>query len=330
MPEGGYLAAAAAAARGPNPETTLERRDPSVAPDISDQINDAVTGAYFDPSKMEPEVLDAFGKKLEELVAATDALARQSQARASAAAAPEKKQISLEDLHAHVQIRDAARGPAKDLTVLPTSDAPLTVFAECDDLMVTGDIERVLLGADVAERGYADREARIAALQALRMPLDDAMAKVKEAGVRLRDDFIEFVEMSSVKRVRVCCLSRGLKPLIRQLLRDEGLGHVEVLAHEMYIEKASGAWCVCMRDDSPSGHDKGESMRRALQGAKTTKGKIVLVGRHACDYAPVQAGMVDCLIAPAGSPLTDKATGAGVAHRAFDGWGELQKKMLGM
>ena len=57
--------------------------------------------------------------------------------------------------------------------------------------------------------------------------------------------------------------SRGLKSLIR-LLREQGLGHVEVLANDMYVQRDSDhAWSVSFRDDSETGHDKGESLRRA-------------------------------------------------------------------
>ena len=55
-------------------------------------------------------------------------------------------------------------------------------------------------------------------------------------------------------------------------LRDEGLGHVEVLANDMYIDRnKEHAWCVSLRDGSPSGHDKAESMRRAKLQIKEAK-----------------------------------------------------------
>ena len=323
----GYLAKAAAAARSSNAmESTV---------DISEQIKDAVNDETFDPSNMNQDTLDAFGKKLDELVAATDALAKQSQDKIDKHAQnppTQKKEVTLEDLHTHMQTKEVARPTKADLSALPSSDGLMTIFTECDELMVSGDVDSVLLGAGAAASGYANRAARLEALQGMSMPMADAMATLAAGGVKLREDFIEFVEMSSVKRMRVCCLSRGLKPIIRQLLRDEGLGHVEVIAHDMYVERAKGdAWNVCWRDDTPSGHDKAESMRRALQGAKDgKKGKVVLVGRTSCDYAPVRASMVDCLIAPAGSELADEATANGVVHRTFVGWGDLQKNLLGM
>ena len=133
----------------------------------------------------------------------------------------------------------------------------------------------------------------------------------------------------AVRRLRLCCLSRGLKQLIRLLLREEGLGHVEVLAHDMFVERARGnAWRVSFCDDSATGHDKAESMRRALQGNKTRGGGVVLVGRLACDFAPVKAGMVSCLYAPPDSALAEMASAAGIRHRPFTGWSELAAALL--
>ena len=149
----------------------------------------------------------------------------------------------------------------------------------------------------------------------------------------MREDFIEFAEMCAAKRVRLCVLSRGLKSLIRHLLREQGLGHVEVLANDMYVQRdGDRAWNVSFRDDSDSGHDKGESLRRALQGvargAAKKPMKVLTLGRHTCDFAPVKAGLVDCLYAPAGSELAKEAAAAGVTFRNFDGWQELTTKLL--
>ena len=305
----------------------------TAAIDVSDS-GPTSDGATFDPSAVDKQTLDVFGEKLSNLIAATETLATSMKSTEKAQPVPEKP--TLESLQARLQQEETAskqRAAARlDLTALP-SDDNMTIFTECDELMVSGDVESALLGAEAAARGYADKAARLAALTALKMPLDDAMAKIAAAGVALRPDFIEFVEMCAVKRVRLCCLSRGLKPVLRAMLREEGLGHVEVLAHEMAVERADGnTWSVCLRDDSETGHDKAESMRRALQGGArgSKRGSIVLVGQLACDYAPVKAGMVDCLYAPAGSKLAEAARAAGVKHRDFDGWQALQKCLLGM
>ena len=292
-------------------------------------------GPRFDPAAVDEKVLDEFGSKLEDLVAATDRLAAATNAKAAVAAAKnggEKRGVTLEALHAHMRreeatSRGAALGKEQDLTSLPVADATLTVFFEADELMLSGDVESAVLGKQAAEKGYADRAARLAALSELKIPMDDVMAKLADAGVGLRPEFVDFVEQSAVRRMRLCCLSRGLKPILRQLLRDEGLGHVEVLAHDMYVDREKGhAWCVSFRDESSTGHDKAESVRRALHG--TAKGGVVLVGRLACDFAPVKAGHVHCLFAPADSPLAQIAHDAGVKHRPFEGFAHLQQVLF--
>ena len=74
-------------------------------------------------------------------------------------------------------------------------------------------------------------KAQEAAERLPRLP-GDSDPKQRHAGVRLDPAFVEFVELASVRRLRVCVLSRGLKPLIRCLLRAEGIGHVEVRGHD--------------------------------------------------------------------------------------------------
>ena len=308
--------------------------------DVGDNILDAVKVdsdgvPTFNPAThISTDVMDNLGAKLGELVAAAEKLAEKKTNEHYTTTA-NVSPMTLEKLQAHVQKTDKAEKASfakrKDLTALPTADATLTLFTECDELIISGDIDRVLLGAETAARCYADKDARLAALTALKIPLDEAMSKLADAGVKLREDFIEFVEMAAVKRMHVCCLSRGLKGLIRQLLREEGLGHVEVLAHEMHVDRNAGnQWKVCMRDESETGHDKAETMRRQLKGRskEAAKGQVVLVGNFACDFAPVKAGLVDCLCAPPGSALANLATSAGIEHRAFDGWNRLTKELL--
>jgi len=281
----------------------------------------------FDPATdVSAEFHDDLAAKLTQLMNATDRLATKVEKEKKDSAAACQVKVSLEELHAQLRRETAsASAQRRELSVLPEVGVPMTLFAECDELMLSGDIEQVLLGAEVAARVGSDKEARLAALQGLRLSLDDAASKLAAAGVALRPDFIDFAEMSMAKGLRVCCLSRGLKQLIRHLLREEGLGHVEVLAHDMSVERdGSHAWKVCFRDDSDTGHDKAESMRRALKG----KGAVVLVGRTACDFAPVNAGMVHCLYAPPASALAQAADAAGITHRSFDGWSEVTASLL--
>lgn len=218
------------------------------------------------------------------------------------------------------------------LATLPS--APFTIFCEFDGL-AAGDTEGVLLGppacgALVDAARTAARDARVAAYEQLRLPLDAAVAKCEAAGAGLAPAFIEFAEACCVHRVRLCVLSRGLKPLIRLMLREQGLGHVEVLANDMFVDKASGAWRLSCRDDSASGHEKGDSVRRALAGAPAGAAaqRVVHVGRNACDFAPAAAGRVDCLVAPADSELARCCAELGVEFRAWAGWDELAKQLL--
>ena len=186
-----------------------------------------------------------------------------------------------------------------------------------------GNLEQTLLGSDAAA---ASCNERLTAWQGLRLSMDQALAILDAASVRLDPLFVDFIEQCCVKGIRVCILSRGMKAIIRALLRDEGIGHIEVLAHDMYVDPDSKAWCVSLRDSSVFGHDKAESMRRALSGRPCTP--VVLVGRHECDYTPVVAGRVDCVVAPQRSALADLCDRDGVRYHAFSGWDELASHLL--
>ena len=206
-----------------------------------------------------------------------------------------------------------------ELGVIPSG--PVTVFCEFDELCCAGSIEVTLLGSNVQE----GRDAQQAAWQRLKMTLGEALAKLDAAAVRIEPAFIDFIEKCSIRRMRVCILSRGLKPLIRAMLREQGIGHVEVLAHDGYVDEV-GEWHVSLRDDSRTGHDKAESLRRALRNHE--KGAVVLVGRTACDFAPVLAGGVDCVLAPRPSALASLCDQTSVRMRTFEGWDEFSKALL--
>ena len=206
-----------------------------------------------------------------------------------------------------------------ELDVIPSG--PVTVFCEFDELCCAGSIEVTLLGSNVQE----GRDAQQAAWQRLKMTLGEALAKLDAAAVRIEPAFIDFIEKCSIRRMRVCILARGLKPLIRAMLREQGIGHVEVLAHDGYVDEV-GEWHVSLRDDSRTGHDKAESLRRALRNHE--KGAVVLVGRTACDFAPVLAGGVDCVLAPRPSALASLCDQTSVRMRTFEGWDEFSKALL--
>ena len=194
---------------------------------LSATINDIDT---FDPSRVDKAVLDRIEDGMAALVSGVNALADRAQRAESHAS---KEDHALQQRHRAVSALQAeARGAnlRTNLTALPTAAAgtPPTLFCEFDGLCVTGDIEAALFGGAVV----GGRDARLAAYEALSGSLDAAVASLDDAGVRLDPAFVEFVELASVRRLRVCVLSRGLKPLIRCLLRAEGIGHVEVRGHD--------------------------------------------------------------------------------------------------
>lgn len=274
-------------------------------------------------------VVADINEQLGALVAGVERLSAKAQEKVAAGSGGTP---SLEAMQQQMLRNEQARPKRTALANLDAIafDEHTTIFTEFDDLVLSGDVDLALLGEGRREADIAllDRDARLAALSALRLSMDDAAKALEAAGVRMRDDFVDFAEMCAVKRVRLLVLAKGMKPLIRLLLREQGLGHVEVLAHDLHVT-ADNEWKVSLRDGSPSGHDKAESVRRALKTA-TTKAKATLqVGAHACDLAPASAGHVDCLLAPDGSALAAAAKAAGVEYSAFEGWGALTARVMG-
>jgi 2-hydroxy-3-keto-5-methylthiopentenyl-1-phosphate phosphatase len=208
-----------------------------------------------------------------------------------------------------------------ELDTLPAKGAPAALFCEFDGLCVSGDIESVLLG-QVGE----DRDERVAAWQRMAISQEEALTQLREAGVQLDTAFVDFVESCMISDVAVCIVSRSLKALVRMMLRDAGIGHIEVYAHDSYIEPG-GVWKVCFRDNSESGHNKADSVRRARSG-QANKGSLVYVGSAPCDFAPVEAAQVDHLLAVPHSPLAALCDGAGVRYREFRGWEALARELV--
>ena len=291
-------------------------------------VHDIVSADHFSPQNVDAKVLDEIEGGMAALASSVDVLATRALKDGGERQQQRREEQALQRHRVLTDLRAEAQGAnlRKDLAALPAAGAPVTIFCEWDSLCITGDGEAVLLG-DAVE----GRDARLAAYEAMKMTLDQAIATLDAADVRLDPAFVEFVETAMVRQVRVCVLSRGLKPLIRGFLRAEGIGHVEVLAHDMHVDRDNGdQWRVAFRDHSESGHDKGESMRRALSGLQSggNKGAIVLVGRTPCDFAPVHAGRVDCLVAPRPSELASRCDDAGVSFVEWQGWDALSAALL--
>ena len=168
----------------------------------------------------------------------------------------------------------------------------------------------------------ARRAARQEAYEALDEPLDAALARLD---ARLDPEFVAFCEAASVRGAALHVVSRGFKPIVRHYCREEGLGHVAVLANELHVG-TNNRWRVSFRDGSPSGHDKARSLKAALRLLDGER-RVVYVGRTACDAAPVDGGLVHHLYAPAGSALGVHCERAGHAHRAFPGWTALAREL---
>jgi len=285
----------------------------------SKQLSELAEGLALLKSTAQGEAVAADVEK--QLAALADGVERLS--AAASARANSRPEVTLSDVRSRMLSESAAGPRAKELSEIPAK--PFAIFCEFDELCLSGEVEKVLLGADAP----VDRDARLAALQALKLSLEDASDRLRTAGVVLRTAFIDFVETCAVHRVRVCILSRGLKPLIRSLLRDEGIGHVEVIAHDMYVDREAGnAWRISFRDDSPTGHDKSESMRRALATPGVPRSAVVLVGRTACDFGPVLNGHVSCVCTPSDSELATLCSDADVRTRSFDGWDGLSSSLF--
>ena len=186
-------------------------------------------------------------------------------------------------------------------------------------------MRRALLGDAKAAVVAESASARTEALEELRMSLDDTIAALATAGVRIRDEFVDFAEACAMRRVRLVVLSKSLKPLVRQLLREQGLGHVEVLAHDMMVEPSTQQWKISLNNEGW----KAEALRRCLQNARAKPSAVVQIGRCACDLPVATGGRITGLLVPVGSELAHLAAQSGVRHREFGGWQALGDLVMG-
>ena len=238
---------------------------------------------------------------------------------------------SVEEFESFVKAQNdmAARvaSTVSDLTALPkTFDETTVIVTEFDDICMNGEVDKALLGEARAAEAASGASARTDALQALRMSLEDASAHLAAAKVTLRDDFIEFAEVCGSKCVRLIILTESLKPLVRLLLREQGLGHIEVLAHDMMVSPSTTEWKVSLNQDGW----KAEAFRRALQNSKTKPTAVLQVGRLASDLPVATAGKVTGLLAPVSSALNRLAVQSGLRHREFAGWEALAGLVMGV
>jgi len=213
------------------------------------------------------------------------------------------------------------------MDVLPPSGQPLAIFCEFEAIVSSLHTEAVFFSTEGSDLKMAStrlasttsRGARTLAYEGLQVAtLQEATDRLEAAGVVLAPGFEDFAELCSIRQVRLYILTHGLKPVVRHFLRKAGLGHIEVLGNDLSIGD-DGAWRVLFRDDSPSGHDKGESLQRALVG-RQSPAKVVFIGTLADDFSAVETGRIHTLYTPPGSSLAQRCSQAGLGTRPFESW----------
>ena len=236
-----------------------------------------------------------------------------------------RQPASVEEFESFVKAQNdlevRAASAVSDLTALPkTFNETTVIVTEFDEICMNGEVDKALLGEARAAEAASSASARTDALQALRMSLEDASAHLAAANVTLRDDFVEFAEACACKRVRLIILTESLKPLVRLQLREQGLGHVEVLAHDMMVSSSTTEWKVSLNQDGW----KAEAFRRALQNSQAKPTAVLQVGRLPSLPKPtLQAGDEAAgsrELAPTRSPRSPERTAPSRVFRAGTRW----------
>lgn len=177
----------------------------------------------------------------------------------------------------------------------------------------------------------AERRRQLAGL--LRLPAAQlAEAATDHCGVQLRDEFAEWCEGAAMSEWQVCVLSPSLKPVVRQLLRDAGLGHVTALAADAVCRSDSAGWEV----SAWSGTDRIRALRGWLSSSMPSEGgppsvQLVLVGARAQDALLLRAEppLVRTLYVVEASPLERWCVANKVRFRAFRGFEALRADLVG-
>jgi 2,3-diketo-5-methylthio-1-phosphopentane phosphatase len=139
---------------------------------------------------------------------------------------------------------------------------------------------------------------------------------------RVRAGFAEFVHAAEDAGDRVVVVSSGFESVIRPILEREGLGHLEVVAHDVRFTPEGGI--VDFRHGAPC-PVCGEECKRSVVDSMRDGREVAYVGDGYSDRCAAQAADIRF----ARRSLASYLDGEGVGYSSFDDFTTVKAELLG-
>jgi 2-hydroxy-3-keto-5-methylthiopentenyl-1-phosphate phosphatase len=139
---------------------------------------------------------------------------------------------------------------------------------------------------------------------------------------RVRSGFAEFVRAAEAAGDQVVVVSSGFESVIRPILEREGLGRLEVVAHDVRFTPEGGI--VDFRHGEPC-PVCGEECKRSVVDAMRDEREVVYVGDGYSDRCAAEAADIRF----ARRTLADHLDREGVAYTPFEDFTTVREELLG-
>lgn len=338
------LALRAAQARAAEEPASAEARAAPAPPRLAYTGHSPESDAAAVTASMD-ELGDSLGPKLEALISGVDRWAARLEQAAGGQPRPLARLDELEPNGSAAAVAVCVCLEAVALTAQPPHAAPDAATAPPEAAGLNAALLRACgleAAAGAREEEPAADDAREAELrrrvaEGLRLPAEQAAeAAGALCGVRLSRAFAQWCEEAASSEWQVAVLSASLKPLVRTLLRQAGLGHVTALAADALCRSGDEAGPAQWEVGGWSPTDRVRALRgwlsssaRGERGAPTAP-HLVLVGAAAQDALLLRAEppLVRTLYAVEASPLARWCEVNGVGFRPFRGFDALRADLL--
>ncbi|KAJ5950568.1 uncharacterized protein N7479_008981 [Penicillium vulpinum] len=167
----------------------------------------------------------------------------------------------------------------------------------------------------------------------LTIPFGDGF-DIMEKTLELDPGFREFHQYCVAEGFPFNVISAGLKPVLQRtldlFLGEEEASSIEIVANDLQSSSGGTPWKPVWRDNTDSGHDKGESVQKARAKAQSEcepdeMPLIIFIGDGVSDLAAAREA--DVLFARRGLRLEEYCIEHGIPYTPFDNFSQIKKEV---